>query len=134
MQMGHLSDRQQYEKKLLPIREVYDLIKQKYNYQPAQTSPDSTSQRFKIKGMGYFGVIANDSAPFCKDCNRLRLTSLGDIHGCLSSNEKFSLLPLLQLSDDAAKKELLRLIGNALATKRIHSFDGSNTLMKQVGG
>ncbi len=30
-----------------------------------------------------FGVIASDTAPFCVDCNRLRLSAIGELRGCL---------------------------------------------------
>ena len=134
MQMGHLSDRETYEKHLIPIAEIFEIIASKYQFEKASASLDSTSSRYLIKDKGTFGVIANESAPFCAHCNRLRLTSTGFIHGCLSSNERFSVRPLLNLDEIVAKKELVKILNQALHTKREISFDGSQTLMRQVGG
>jgi cyclic pyranopterin phosphate synthase len=33
-------------------------------------------------------VIANESVPFCRTCSRLRLSSTGWLHGCLSSSNR----------------------------------------------
>ncbi len=134
MQMGHLSDRDKYLKKLIPIDTVFNIIKQKYTYEPATISGDSTACRYKIKGKGFFGIIANDSIPFCRGCNRLRLTSTGDIHGCLSSDVRFSILPLLNLPETEAKTKLVSILNQAILTKRDLAFDGSDTVMKHVGG
>ena len=43
---------------------------------------------------GVFGIIANESTPFCHDCNRLRMDSNGYFYGCLSNShgEKLSAL------------------------------------------
>ncbi|MBU2511588.1 radical SAM protein [bacterium] len=134
MQMGHLSDREKYLKKLIPIDTVFSIIRQKYIFEPVASAADSTSFRYKIKGKGYFGVIANDSIPFCRGCNRLRLTSTGNIHGCLSSEVNYSILSLLNLQEAEAKTELISILNQAILTKRELAFNGSSTVMKQVGG
>lgn len=134
MQMGHLADRDKYEKKLVPISEVFERIRTKYDYITEPVPSDSTSTKYLIKGKGRFGVIANESAPFCHGCNRLRLTSNGFLHGCLSSSEKFSLLPLVNTNELAARQELTEILNKAIRTKREVAFDGSETLMSQVGG
>ncbi len=134
MQMGHLADRATFEKKFMPIKRVFTKIKEKYTFTPAYATSDSTSSRYYINNKGYFGVIANDSAPFCKNCNRLRLSANGSIRGCLSSNENFPIAHLTNLPKEKAQKELETILTAALKTKQDLSFNGSSQLMKQIGG
>ncbi|MBU3915489.1 radical SAM protein, partial [bacterium] len=134
MQMGHLSERKEFVKKFIPIEKIFSKIREKYSFEPAHAPQDSTANRFKIKNKGFFGAIANDSSPFCKNCNRLRFSSTGEIHGCLSSTEKFSIRELLTLPEETAKEKLKPILAAALATKQSNSFDGSSLLMKTVGG
>ncbi|WP_026209647.1 GTP 3',8-cyclase MoaA [Cytophaga aurantiaca] len=77
------------------------------------------------KGM-VFGIIANESEPFCSDCNRLRLDSLGKIYGCISAAEGID----VKTSADAFLTEALE---TALAQKQDH-FTGSEISMKYIGG
>lgn len=77
------------------------------------------------KGM-VFGVIANESEPFCSDCNRLRLDSFGNIYGCISASEGIG---VTQLSEEALTKALYK----ALAQKQDY-FTGSEISMKYIGG
>ena len=48
---------------------------------------------------GKFGIIAPYSKDFCKTCNRLRITSRGDLRLCLFGNTGISIRHLLQRDD-----------------------------------
>jgi len=65
---------------------------------------------------GKFGLIAPYSKDFCKTCNRLRITSRGDLRLCLFGNTGTSIRHLLQ-SDDQ-KEELVELIISQLRLKK----------------
>ena len=65
---------------------------------------------------GKFGLIAPYSKGFCKTCNRLRITSRGDLRLCLFGNTGVSIRHLLQ--DDAQKDELVDLIIKRLYLKK----------------
>jgi cyclic pyranopterin phosphate synthase len=52
--------------------------------------------------VGRVGVIAPYSRDFCAGCNRLRVTSQGDLRLCLFGNVGIPLRPLLQSDDDHA--------------------------------
>ncbi|HWI32136.1 MAG TPA: GTP 3',8-cyclase MoaA [Microbacterium sp.] len=45
------------------------------------------------------GVIASVTAPFCGNCDRLRLTADGQLRNCLFSTTEFDLLPVLRPND-----------------------------------
>jgi len=73
-----------------------------------------------------FGVIANESEPFCSDCNRLRLDSFGKIYGCISAIEGID----IKKHDDI---NMLGALQKALAQKQ-QRFTGSEISMKYIGG
>ena len=65
---------------------------------------------------GKFGLIAPYSKDFCKTCNRLRVTSRGDLRLCLFGNTGISIRHLLQ--NDNQKEELVDLIIKQLHLKK----------------
>ena len=65
---------------------------------------------------GKFGLIAPYSKDFCKTCNRLRITSRGDLRLCLFGNTGISIRHLLQ--NDDQKNELVDLILKQLHLKK----------------
>jgi len=57
---------------------------------------------FKIRGAsGRLGFISAMSAPFCKKCDRLRLTATGELRSCLLDGGGLSLKPILRSSEDS---------------------------------
>ena len=65
---------------------------------------------------GKFGLIAPYSKDFCKTCNRLRITSRGDLRLCLFGNTGINIRHLLQ--NDSQKNELVDLILKQLHLKK----------------
>ena len=65
---------------------------------------------------GRFGIIAPYSKDFCKSCNRLRITSRGDLRLCLFGNTGISVRHLLQKDDQL--EELKDLILKQMKFKK----------------
>jgi cyclic pyranopterin phosphate synthase len=60
-------------------------------------------------GGGTVGVIASVSRPFCRSCNRLRLTAEGKLRNCLFALDEVDVRPLLRgRPDGAALAEAIR--------------------------
>ncbi len=58
---------------------------------------------------GRLGIVASVTRPFCRDCDRLRLTADGALRTCLFAQEETDLLgPLRAGADDAELTELIR--------------------------
>ncbi len=135
MRMGHLArDSAEFRRQFYGMREILAAIAERYAFTGAPRAPDATAQRFEIAGRGYFGIIANESAPFCTSCSRVRLSATGALHGCLSSSQSHYLGELLELPRDTALASIRELSRKALADKQLQSFAGDVMVMKIIGG
>ena len=60
-------------------------------------------------GGGHVGIIASISRPFCRSCNRIRLTAEGKLRNCLFALDEVDVKPLLRdRTDDASLAETIR--------------------------
>ena len=134
MSMGHLRSGNQYVQDFLGMEEILETIGARYEFARTDAPFDSTAVRYEVPGKGVFGIIANESEPFCSSCTRLRLSSNGRLYGCLSNTNSHDIRDLLQLPHEQAMPRLLRLLGLALADKQSLSFRGEVTVMKFIGG
>ena len=104
------------------------------------TNGPGLSALFGIHGyMGQVGIIAPVSKPFCRSCNRLRLTPDGRLKTCLLSESELDLAGPLRAG--IAEAELTRLVESALAEKpashRLSEPDGITPRgrgMRLIGG
>ncbi len=86
---------------------------------------------------GRIGFIAPYSKDFCKSCNRLRVTSHGELQLCLFGDGRYDLRPLLQ--HDNQIQELQNTIQNLLNYKKSHHFLHNNNFgitnnLASIGG
>jgi GTP 3',8-cyclase len=135
MRMGHLArEANTFLQQFVGMPELLGLIGQHYEYLQADAPVDATALRYEIPGYGFFGVIANESVPFCRTCSRLRLSSTGWLHGCLSSSNRHFVGDLLDKPRHQALPALQRLLVQALGDKQELAFSGGVTVMKIIGG
>ena len=133
MQMGHLLGSQRFHADFVSMETLLDLISEKYEFRRTHAPYDSTAARFQIPGRGVFGVIANETEPFCRTCTRLRLSSDGHLYGCLSNAHRHYIGDLLQQPSHQALPALQQRLVSALADKQL-AFQGEVTVMKFIGG
>jgi cyclic pyranopterin phosphate synthase len=135
MRMGHLaSDRNAFLQQFVGLDQLLGLIGANHAFEQVDVPVDATALRYQIPGKGHFGVIANESVPFCRGCSRLRLSSTGWLHGCLSSSNRHFVGDLLEKPRHQALPALQRLLVKALADKQDVAFSGGVTVMKVIGG
>ena len=133
MRMGHLLGSNGFQADFISMESLLDEIGKHYEFSRTEAPYDSTAARFQIPGKGVFGIIANESEPFCRTCTRLRLSSDGYLYGCLSSSNRHNLSELLDLPGHLALPRLQGLLLKALSDKKL-SFQGEVTVMKFIGG
>ena len=126
MAMGHLYD--SAKKYLFSRQHILERIADRYVFDELPRKNSATSSYWRTENGKVFGIIANESEPFCHDCNRLRLESEGNIYGCLSNNHP---IPILDITD---KRELSKKLQEALLQKQPIRFMGSELSMLNIGG
>lgn len=126
MAMGHLfGHAEQY---LFTQQDILDTIATRYNFIRLPRKVSSTANYWQTEQGGVFGIIGNESEPFCSDCNRLRLDAKGNIYGCLSNNHPIA------ISGDENGFELTEKLQQAMQQKQSAHFVGSDLSMLHIGG
>jgi cyclic pyranopterin phosphate synthase len=77
--------------------ELLDLVAQRYG--PVTPLPDDAwapAERFRLADGTTFGIIASTTAPFCRTCDRARLTADGTLLLCLYGEQGLDLRALLR--------------------------------------
>jgi len=134
MNMGYLRSSNRYVHEFIGMEEILHAIGERYEYARTDAPYDSTAVRFEVPGEGVFGIIANESEPFCSSCTRLRLASNGHLYGCLSNTSSHAIAPILSMSQHLALAALQRVMVAALGDKQDLAFHGETTVMKFIGG
>ena len=133
MRMGHLLQGNSFQQDFVSMESLLYEISTKYEFARTDAPYDSTAARFEIPNKGVFGIIANESEPFCRSCTRLRLSSDGYLYGCLSNSNKQYIGDLLNLPTHRLLPKLQKILVNSLADKKL-AFEGETTVMKALGG
>jgi cyclic pyranopterin phosphate synthase len=100
-------------------------------------SAPATDYRF-ADGKGRIGIIASVSRPFCRGCNRVRLTADGKLRNCLFALDETDIRALIRGgADDAALASALRQsVAGKWEGHAINSghFIQPDRLMHSIGG
>jgi cyclic pyranopterin phosphate synthase len=127
MKMGHLYDAE--NGLFFSQQEILDTVQETYDVEALPREYASTANYWRASNGGTFGIIANESAPFCRDCNRLRMDSRGFFYGCLSNSHGEKLAPYIH--DESLLTD--KLMG-LLRLKQAFKFRGSELSMRNIGG
>lgn len=85
------------DRRLITHADLLKRIGEFYSIEPLERQAHDTSRGFRVWGFsGTFAFISTMSAPFCGDCNRIRLTADGKIKNCLFSKGETDLLSSLR--------------------------------------
>nr|WP_155206453.1 GTP 3',8-cyclase MoaA [Xanthovirga aplysinae] len=104
--------------KVIKAQEMLQLVKDSYDFIKLRDEKHATAKKYKLyNAPGTFAFITTMSAPFCVDCNRMRITADGKMKNCLFGKEETDLLGALRKGE-----KLEHLIQNSLNRK--HAFMG----------
>ncbi len=87
--------------------QIYADLSKHYTLTPVDDRGSSPAEEFYINGTkATVGIIGSVTRPFCGACDRLRLTSDGQLRSCLFSNEEVDVRKVLRdpSKDDAQKR------------------------------
>ncbi|MCJ1377828.1 hypothetical protein MMC17_000924 [Xylographa soralifera] len=90
--------------KMLGYQEMLGIIREKHpGLRKVQDGKNETSKTFEVPGfVGRIGFITSMTENFCGSCNRLRITSDGNLKVCLFGNAEVSLRDLLRKENGGA--------------------------------
>ncbi|KAI8164299.1 Molybdenum cofactor biosynthesis protein 1 [Colletotrichum sp. SAR 10_70] len=88
--------------KMLGYAEMLDMIREKFpSLEKVKDHKNDTSKTWRIPGhAGKIGFITSMTHNFCGTCNRLRITSDGNLKVCLFGNTEVSLRDILRKSNN----------------------------------
>ena len=131
---------------LMPIGEAVGFAKDKFisndiilktisELQPVEREDiSSPATYYKLPGAsGKVGIINPISCKFCENCNRIRLTSTGQLKLCLHSNREIDLKSALRNKEDI--KQIIR--DSILTKEESHHLEDEEYItrnMNQIGG
>jgi len=124
---------------VLTGREIRQLIETRHKLIPDQQDRHAPATRFRFADApGGVGFIDSVSAPFCEQCDRVRITADGKLRTCLFSlNETDLRAPLRDGSSDEQIAELIRdAVWRKEPGHRINQpdFEPASRSMSQIGG
>lgn len=127
--------------KVLFAAEILDLLTRGIG--PLVSSPDQDPRAPAldydyVDGIGRVGMIASVSRPFCRSCNRMRLTAEGKLRNCLFAHEETDVRVLLR--GGGSDVEIARALLDSVAAKQegheinTARFIKPERLMRSIGG
>lgn len=108
--------------------EILQTIQKQHNTIPIPRKDGSTANYWQLENGQVFGIIANESAPFCSDCNRLRLDASGKIYGCISNNNG------IEVANLKSPLQITAALQKAMNQKQLLKFSGTELSMQAIGG
>jgi len=89
--------------KMISYQEMLDVIRTKYpTIHRIQGHKNDTSKTYQVPGfVGKVGFITSMTDDFCGTCNRLRITSDGNLKVCLHGNTEVSLRDILRQGNES---------------------------------
>ena len=138
---GHTWDRTT----MVTREEILADLEERWTLTPVPGRGGAPAERWTLGSAGSdgephtVGVIASVTAPFCGDCDRLRLTADGQLRNCLFSTSEYDLLPVLR-GDDASDAAIDRVLRACIRGKLPgHAIDDPSFLqpsrgMNAIGG
>lgn len=127
-------------------QEIYEEIVEKFELKPITShgKADGPAVIYELVGAkGNIGFITPISRHYCETCNRLRITSNGNMRICLYDDTEYSLLPILRdetpyitESRDAYLKFYIReaLLQKPIGAKKLGKGSVTNRSMHSIGG
>ncbi|SDJ21205.1 cyclic pyranopterin monophosphate synthase subunit MoaA [Frankineae bacterium MT45] len=128
---------------MVSAEEILELLGRDYSLLPIGHGPDGSApaEEFQLlDGPGRadwdvragapptVGIIASVTRPFCRDCDRLRLTADGQLRTCLFAREETDLRTPLRAG--ASRDELIAIISDAVAGKQSGHGIGSELFLQ----
>lgn len=106
---------------LITADEIYNQLSSEFDLTPVAERGSSPAEEFYVNGgPATVGIIGSVTRSFCANCDRLRLTSDGQLRNCLFSNEETDLRSILRnrnLTEHEKLEEIVKAFGLSVKAK-----------------
>ena len=106
---------------LITADEIYNQLNSEYELTPASDRGSSPAEEFYVNGgPATVGIIGSVTRSFCANCDRLRLTSDGQLRNCLFSNDETDLRSILRnsrLAESEKREDIVKAFGLSVKSK-----------------
>lgn len=106
---------------LITADEIFNQLNSEFELTPVSDRGSSPAEEFYINGgPATVGIIGSVTRSFCANCDRLRLTSDGQLRNCLFSNEETDLRSILRngrLAESEKREDIVKAFGLSVKSK-----------------
>ena len=106
---------------LITADEIFQQLNSEFELTPVSDRGSSPAEEFYINGgPATVGIIGSVTRSFCANCDRLRLTSDGQLRNCLFSIEETDLRSILRngrMSDAEKRQDIVKAFGLSVKAK-----------------
>lgn len=129
--------------RVMTWQQILEVAAKEFEILPIQREKHETAKKYMVPGsLGTFAVISTMSAPFCGDCNRMRLTADGKMKNCLFSQTETDLLTPFRNGEDIVPliyqsiRDKKKALGGQFTTdmEKIETSKLENRSMITIGG
>jgi cyclic pyranopterin phosphate synthase len=127
---------------VVSAKEIVKIISAELPLEPLEPNyTGEVAERWRYTdGSGEVGIVSSVTQPFCRDCNRARLSAEGKLYTCLFAVKGHDLKSLVRngATDDELSQEIARIWGKR--TDRYSELRSENTIdlpkveMSHIGG
>ena len=108
-------------KNLVTADEIFNQIDSEYELTPVEERGSSPAEEFLVNGgPAKVGIIGSVTRTFCANCDRLRLTSDGQLRNCLFANTETDLRGILRngrLTEFEKRSDILKAFSTTVKSK-----------------
>jgi GTP 3',8-cyclase len=128
--------------RVVPAADIVRRIHARWPIEPLEaTREGEVAERYRyLDGAGEVGIVASVTRPFCRSCNRARLSAIGELYTCLFAGEGHDLRGVVRGgADEAALREAIATIWRARDDRASElraegGLSGPRVEMSYIGG
>ncbi len=128
--------------RVVPAADIVRRIHARWPIEAAEpTREGEVAERYRyLDGAGEVGIVASVTRPFCRTCNRARLSAIGELYTCLFAGEGHDLRAVVRGgADDAELREAIAAIWRARSDRASElraegGLSGPRVEMSYIGG
>ncbi len=122
-----------WQKYFISIKQIKDIIKKRFDIKKTDKKTNGPSVYYKLES-GYVGFITPLSKAFCAACNRIRLSSEGEIIACLGHNLKVDVKNAIKNRNEETTEKLIKYSVEIKPKEHAMLNESIHSSMSAIGG